>query len=299
MRRLLALLLVPLLFLAGCSAPGSASTGFAAITVSGEPGAAPSVDGITGVTTDAIVSRVPVAGTGEPIDDGDFVDVHYVLYRAVDGSELYNSYEAGPNTLNLDSANDPLLSAQVKGQKLGSRVLIAAPASEVYGEDSANAGVDPTETLVLVVELISKFAAPAVTGTIDDVQVVGGFGETPQVSAKQGLVVAETQSRVLVEGAGEKVAVGDQVTVNYVGVNGRSGETFDSSFERGQTVDFTLDTSVIGGFVTGLADKTIGSRVLITVPYTDGYGTTAVAEAGIEGGDTLIFVVDLVAKIAS
>src|SRR5699024_7316562 len=119
----------------------------------------------------------------------------------------------------------------------------------------------------------------------------------PTVESKKNLVVGKTQSKVLKEGNGATVKKGDSVKVRYVGVDGRTGKEFDSSYKRGKPAVFTLDPSqVIPGFVKGLADQTIGSRVLVTIPYTDGYGPTGNPQAGIKGGDSLIFVVDLVKK---
>nr|WP_269449772.1 FKBP-type peptidyl-prolyl cis-trans isomerase [Auraticoccus cholistanensis] len=83
--------------------------------------------------------------------------------------------------------------------------------------------------------------------------------------------------------------------LDYVGVNARTGEVFDSSFERGQTAVFPLD-QVVPGFSKGLEGQRVGSRVLIAMPGEDGYDASGGnPQAGIEVGDTLLFVVDVVA----
>jgi peptidylprolyl isomerase len=51
---------------------------------------------------------------------------------------------------------------------------------------------------------------------------------------------------------------------------------------------------VIGGWDKGLVGQNLGSRVLLSVPPEHGYGSRGVPQAGIGGGDTLVFVVDLV-----
>ena len=84
------------------------------------------------------------------------------------------------------------------------------------------------------------------------------------------------------------------VEVNYYGVNGRSGEMFDESFSTGKSIAFNLG-QVVPGFSKGLVGQRQGSRVLIAMPGSDGYDPSGGnPQAGIEIGDTLIFVVDLV-----
>ena len=53
---------------------------------------------------------------------------------------------------------------------------------------------------------------------------------------------------------------------------------------------------MVPGFSKGLVGQKQGSRVLIAMPGSDGYDSSGGSpQAGIEVGDTLIFVVDLVA----
>ena len=93
---------------------------------------------------------------------------------------------------------------------------------------------------------------------------------------------------------GAVVKAGQTVEVNYHGVDGRTGETFDSSFTRGTPIAFSLD-QVVPGFSKGLVGQRQGSRVVIAMPGSDGYDPSGGnPQAGIEVGDTLIFVVDLV-----
>ena len=89
------------------------------------------------------------------------------------------------------------------------------------------------------------------------------------------------------------------MSVNYYGVNGRTGKKFDESFSRGQAVTFSL-AQVVPGFSKGLTGQKQGSRVLIAMPGSDGYDASGGSpQAGIEVGDTLIFVVDIEATTLS
>ena len=51
---------------------------------------------------------------------------------------------------------------------------------------------------------------------------------------------------------------------------------------------------VIGGWDRGLVGQRVGSRVLLSIPPDLGYGQRGVPQAGIKGGDTLVFVVDII-----
>ena len=90
----------------------------------------------------------------------------------------------------------------------------------------------------------------------------------------------------------QAVGAASTVTVNYVGVNGRTGAVFDSSFQRGQAATFSMD-GVITGFKNGLTGQKVGSRVLIGMTGADGYAQGN-PQAGIQAGDSLVFVVDIV-----
>ena len=133
------------------------------------------------------------------------------------------------------------------------------------------------------------------SGDLGDVSVSGGA--TPKVGVDEGFSVDKTVSKVLKTGDGAQVAVGDAVKVNYVAVNGRTGKQFDSSFATGKpfTVDLT-DGSILAGFIKGLEGRTIGSRVLVAISPTDGFGQ-ARQQMDIKKDDTLVFLFDIVAKV--
>jgi peptidylprolyl isomerase len=132
------------------------------------------------------------------------------------------------------------------------------------------------------------------SNNFDKVSVTGAFGKTPKVKVDSPWAIDKTRSKVLDAGNGPVVSEGQGVEVNYYGVNGRTGKKFDESFTTGQPVSFTLDR-VVPGFSKGLVGQRQGSRVLIAMPGKDGYDPMGGnPQAGIEVGDTLIFVVDLV-----
>lgn len=99
----------------------------------------------------------------------------------------------------------------------------------------------------------------------------------------------------LVVGAGDEAKPGQQVSVHYVGVAWSTGSQFDASWDRGQPFAFGLGgAQVIQGWDRGVAGMRVGGRRRLTIPPHLGYGDRG-AGGVIQGGETLVFVVDLLA----
>lgn len=99
------------------------------------------------------------------------------------------------------------------------------------------------------------------------------------------------QYEVLTEGKGDHPKASDNVTVNYKGTL-INGETFDSSYDRGQPVTFPLG-NVIPGWTEGVQLMTPGSKYKLYIPSNLAYGERG---AGVKIGpnQTLIFEVELI-----
>ena len=97
----------------------------------------------------------------------------------------------------------------------------------------------------------------------------------------------------LEEGSGAEAAAGQEVEVHYVGVAWSTRQQFDASWDRGDTFRFGLGQGqVIKGWDQGVAGMKVGGRRQITIPPDLGYGKAG-AGGAIKGGETLVFVVDL------
>jgi peptidylprolyl isomerase len=95
------------------------------------------------------------------------------------------------------------------------------------------------------------------------------------------------------EGDGAEAQSGHQVEVHYVGVAWSDGQQFDSSWDRNDPFRFGLGQGqVIAGWDQGVAGMKVGGRRRITIPPHLGYGERG-AGGAIKGGETLVFVVDL------
>jgi peptidylprolyl isomerase len=97
----------------------------------------------------------------------------------------------------------------------------------------------------------------------------------------------------LTEGDGAEAAAGHNVIVHYVGVAWSDGQQFDASWDRGESFDFRLGAGqVIAGWDEGVQGMKVGGRRRLTIPPHKGYGSRG-AGGVIKGGETLVFVVDL------
>jgi peptidylprolyl isomerase len=113
----------------------------------------------------------------------------------------------------------------------------------------------------------------------------------PQVHIDAPFSVTETHVHTLHAGDGPVVSGTATVSVCYMGVNGRDGTVFDSSYERGAPVEFPLD-GVVPGFKKAIAGQKVGSTVAVAMTSADGY-PDGQPSAGIQQGDTLIFAIKI------
>ncbi|MBA3606481.1 MAG: FKBP-type peptidyl-prolyl cis-trans isomerase [Actinomycetota bacterium] len=117
----------------------------------------------------------------------------------------------------------------------------------------------------------------------------------PTVVIPDGDPPTELVTEDLVVGDGDEATNGCNVAVHYVGVAWSSGKQFDASWDRRASFDFRLGAGqVIQGWDQGVAGMHVGGRRRLTIPPELGYGSRG-AGGVIKGGETLVFVVDLLA----
>lgn len=129
------------------------------------------------------------------------------------------------------------------------------------------------------------------TITVDGVTVSGPKGGQPVIAVTPGAPAPATLvSQDVYAGDGKELTAGGAGTFQYEGVLFSDGVQFDSSWERGEPIQITLD-QVIPGWQTGLVGMKEGGRRLLIIPPDQAYGQRALA--GIPPNSTLVFVVDL------
>jgi peptidylprolyl isomerase len=119
--------------------------------------------------------------------------------------------------------------------------------------------------------------------------------DKPEIDFPDGPPPSDLEVTDLTEGAGAEATAGSTVSVHYVGVAHSTGEEFDASYDRGAPLDFRLGVGqVISGWDQGVQGMKVGGRRKLVIPPHLGYGDRG-AGGAIKPGETLIFVVDLLA----
>jgi FKBP-type peptidyl-prolyl cis-trans isomerase len=329
MRRFLALFAIPLLAcvaLAGCgssskssassssasaSASASASGGSVsgagantAVTATGTFGTAPKVTIPKALPGTNLTVKTLIPGAGPVLTKADALAANFVLYfwQGKSSSLKASTYSSSPTVIGGQML--PGLESALVGKKVGSRVLAVIPPSQGYGTSgNSQIGVTGSTWLVFVIDVLKSYLDNAgATGA----QVSNGGGNLPTVSAKAGSAPTlsfpsvtppgSLVTKTLVKGKGPAVAQGEYVIAQYTGYIWRTKKVFGSSWSSGSPFGFVIGASpeqVIPGWDKGLAGQTVGSRVMLSVPPAQGYGSAGASQAGIKGNDTLVFVVDI------
>ena len=116
----------------------------------------------------------------------------------------------------------------------------------------------------------------------------------PQIEVPDEAPPTELEIDDIVEGDGAEAKAGDDVTVQYVGVDYETGEQFDASWDRNEPFPFKLGSgSVIPGWDEGVEGMRVGGRRELTIPPDLAYGEQG-RPPDIGPNATLVFVIDLV-----
>jgi peptidylprolyl isomerase len=283
------------------AAPAGASTAkFDAVTVTGAAGERPvvTVNAPFGVKTSTV--DVINAGKGVKASKGSTITFDYVLVNGRTGQEIESSFGTEPVSLVLDPKQaEPTLVKSLIGTPTGSRVLVAIAPKD--GLAKAASGSDPTiqkdDTLLFLFDVRQALKraegqAVAPVALLPTVELAKNGAPTitmPKSDPPTGLV-----AQPLIKGTGPVVTAGQKINVQYTGALWRNGKVFDSSWKRGESITFPIGTGdVVAGWDEGLVGQTVGSQVLLVVPPDKGYGPNGQPQAGINGTDTMVFVVDI------
>lgn len=112
----------------------------------------------------------------------------------------------------------------------------------------------------------------------------------PVVDPPEGPAPTELRSTDITVGEGPEAVPGAKVQVHYVGVEYDSGEEFDSSWGRGEPIEFPL-RGLIQGWQEGIPGMRVGGRRRLEIPPQLAYGPAGSGHP--LGGKTLVFVIDL------
>lgn len=116
--------------------------------------------------------------------------------------------------------------------------------------------------------------------------------EKPEIDFPEGPAPTELVIEDITVGDGAEAGPGQTVTVHYVGVDYETGDQFDASWDRGESIEFRLKGLIVG-WQEGIPGMKVGGRRKLTIPPEMAYGPAGSGHR--LSGRTLIFVIDLLA----
>lgn len=285
--------------LTGCSAGGGTAAGPTAtpgttqgtsgVEVSTDTSAAPEISLPDGDPPNELVVETVVEGDGEEVLAGDLLLADYAGVLWDGGEEFDSSWSRGePAAFGIGTGQvidgwDQGLA----GQQVGDRVLLVIPPDLAYGEEESET-IPAGSTLAFVVDIRDTFsAADAAGGTpVADLpdglpEVTGEPGEPPEISVEGVEPPAQSQSVVVVEGAGEPVDPQATVVAHALQASLTSGEVLFSSWD---TAPVGLQAAALPGMVEALEGADAGTRVVTLISAED------------NEGEPLVLVVDVLAS---
>ena len=187
----------------------------------------------------------------------------------------------------VDAVNLPRISRPVALAACTATMVVALSACGSATETAKAAGTCPTTAPATAPT--PQWTLPGATGSV---AVTGSTDTTaPVVTVTPPFSVTQTQVHTLQAGDGPVVAPTATASVCYLGVNGRDGSVFDSSYQRGTPADFPLN-GVVAGFQKAIVGQKVGSTVAVAMTSADGYPDGQPA-AGIQPGDSLVFAIKI------
>ncbi|MFD5559911.1 FKBP-type peptidyl-prolyl cis-trans isomerase [Kitasatospora griseola] len=276
-------------------------------TISGEFGTKATITLPAGQPSGQFVVSTETEGTGATVNKNDWVTVNYTAKDWTSGKDLTSSYDSGGKPQLYQAGSGQLVPAfdvSVEGKKVGSRLVVVAPPAAGFGAQGSTAlGVGKDDTVVFVLDIMqsvpqdSTASGPVTEPPANAPQVKDNGKAAPTITIPAGeQPPADLQQYVLIKGDGPEVKSGQTLVVQYTGVTWADGKQFDSSWNHGGAQALQVGTgSLIKGWDQGLVGKTVGSRVMLVVPPSLGYGDKA--SGSIPANSTLVFVIDILEAV--
>jgi FKBP-type peptidyl-prolyl cis-trans isomerase len=265
----------------------------------------PAASGLVGKEPKAIIPNSPppeylaltdtIEGIGKLGAPGRKLTIQYVGFEYETGKKFVSSWEQGrPFTFTLGNGEViPGWEEGLEGLEGGDRRELVLPPSLTKG--SYPPGIPQGKAVVFVVDAIpASKAAKSASAKPQPKEKQGSPSKKtkPKVKAPSGPPPKKLVIRDLKKGKGPAAKAGDKVSVQYVGVNYKSGKQFDASWDRGEPFSFTLgEGGVIPGWEEGVEGMKVGGRRELIIPPNLGYGSNG--SSTIPPNETLVFVIDL------
>ncbi len=199
---------------------------------------------------------------------------------------------ATPAEQRIASVRDRKRAAAARGKRMRDRRRAEAAAQRELAERRAR------RRWLLIAMAVVLAAALGTAGFIyanlpPSIAVSGAFGTKPAVTIPRIDPPASLQVQHLISGHGTLVAKGDLAVADLTAYtwNGTATKKI-TELSTGQPEALTVG-STIAGLDKSLEGSRVGSRLLITIPPKDGFGSKGDSELGVSGKDTLVLVVDV------
>lgn len=230
------------------------------VDVSGRPGSTPTVAVHGALHAAGVKSRVVTAGDGREVTEGSPV---LLAVTAFDAQGALRSETGYPTVVAVHATAEDLGSALVQGvvgKSEGTRMVFLRPA-----EDSAPG---PEIDVVDILPTVADGEPPAVASE-GPLQVEMGDGGP--VIRHGDEAPASLVTQVVLEGKGAQVADGDRVVAQYTLVGWDGGLVQANTWDTGVPQVIDLSTAM-PGVRRALVDRTVGSRVAVTIPADQALG---------------------------
>ena len=193
---------------------------------------------------------------------------------ATPGKRMANGPVFTPHGIGSKRERRRAIKAARRRARLRRRILIATPIAIVV-------------VAAVVVGIIFAVQQPSVA-------VTGTFGKPPKVTIPKIKPPATLEVTDLINGHGGRVQRGNLAVVDLTGYtwSATTHKQVISSFSSGAPVGLPVGQT-IPGLDKSLVGKQAGTRVLISIPPKDGFGSSGNPQLGVKGSDTVVFVVDV------
>lgn len=304
--------------LAGCApAPGSSSSFgctplsagdgsvLSSVSVSGDFGKKPTIKTPPAFTIKHAERAEPIVGDGAQITETNQVaSLELTLLNSATGEVLTQTDYSGKSSFVAVGAAASAITTfadSLMCARAGSRVVSAFPASDIDPQTAQGLGIGGGTGVVAIVDIVDVMKPHAEGSAVFNSgwglpSVVRAPDGQPGVVIPTGAAPAKTVVQTLIRGDGAKLATGEQVVANVLGVSWQSKHVFTDTWSAGSPVGFANAESMPPAFADALKDATIGSQLLIVVPKSQITGTGQGAITYPTDED-LVFVVDVAGSI--
>ena len=240
-------------------------------------------------------TKETVKEDGAEVKPGFNVSVHYTG-TLLDGTKFDSSRDRGA-PFDFVVGQGRVIKGWDEGlplYKVGERGKLYIPSPLAYGERAVSAEIVANSILVFDVEIMDAYDPAAKAAALKEEQQAA----IAAYAAEKGWTLSKTESGlnyvIESQGEGEQAVAGRTVAVHYEG-SLLDGTVFDSSFERGNPIEFGLGQGrVIPGWDEGIALLKEGGKGQLLIPSHLGYGGRDVGGGRIPANSILIFRVELV-----